>query len=128
MSTPKPRASSGTMITPPPSPVSAPRKPAAVDPSATSRVNARTLITPVPRIGRLIGQRITAPGSARIGIDPGGRGLPVVRPGEPDLRPRPQERPAPGRELNGDRLSAALDPEQRPVADAADAVAVALPA
>src|SRR5262245_3832969 len=42
MSTPNTIASSGTITTPPPRPVSAPRKPAAIDPSQTIRVKWKT--------------------------------------------------------------------------------------
>src|SRR5262249_13983081 len=52
MSTLKPRTSSGTMTTPPPSPVSAPRNPAATDPRQSSSVNSSTVINSPPGLGR----------------------------------------------------------------------------
>src|SRR5262245_26954947 len=52
MSTPKPRTRSGTITTPPPSPVSAPKKPAATDPRQSSSVNSSTVINSPPGLGR----------------------------------------------------------------------------
>jgi hypothetical protein len=47
MSTPKPRARSGTRITPPPGQVSEPTNPAPTDPTPTRRENARRLTMPL---------------------------------------------------------------------------------
>jgi hypothetical protein len=44
MSTPNPNTSNGTITTPPPKPVNAPRKPATTDPRPRATVNSRTFI------------------------------------------------------------------------------------
>src|SRR5438105_3376484 len=49
MSTPKTSTSSGTITTPPPRPVNAPRKPAASDPSQTRTVNSQIFMDAASR-------------------------------------------------------------------------------
>src|SRR5690242_5628981 len=55
MSTPKPMASNGTITTPPPRPVSAPRKPASSAPSNSHKVITKTLKGDSPDSSRVSG-------------------------------------------------------------------------
>src|SRR5687768_12745870 len=66
---PNATTSSGTMTTPPPSPVSAPSSPAAKEPSATRAVKASTLKRPPPPAPQPLRQQLVEVVAARLALD-----------------------------------------------------------